>query len=161
MQDAWSLTQRPSYSSYWPLTRTAITAATERLSLSHCLRTTGLPCRIAWADWDTRYASTCQRHELHIRGVLVHRGFLLQAAAPSQSTCNKAVCPAQLLPSRCREARRQLNTAILAQGKAAVSAAAVAEAPRVNLVPKPVTSVLNDLAPFLQLPSLGKQSLRC
>ena len=60
------------------------------------------------------------------------------------------------VPSRPRAARTKRSHGAVADSSVAVGAAAVAEAPRVNLVPKPVTSVLHDLTRFHGLPSLGK-----
>ncbi|KAL3133370.1 hypothetical protein ABBQ38_007241 [Trebouxia sp. C0009 RCD-2024] len=58
------------------------------------------------------------------------------------------------VPSRPAAARVNRSCRALADG-AAVHAAAVAERPRVDLVPKPVTSVLQDLTRFHGLPSLS------
>ena len=60
------------------------------------------------------------------------------------------------VPSRLRATRAKRYQAAVADSRAAVGAAAVAEAPRVDLVPKPVTSVLHDLTRFHGLPSLGR-----
>lgn len=49
----------------------------------------------------------------------------------------------------------QQQSVTLASQNSAVKAAAVIAAPSTDLVPKPVTSVLHDLAPFKGLPSLG------
>lgn len=57
-----------------------------------------------------------------------------------------------------RAARIKRSSGARAESGATVKAAAVAEPPRVDLVPKPVTSVLHDLTRFHGLPSLGKQS---
>lgn len=60
------------------------------------------------------------------------------------------------VPSWPRAARLKKPCKTLADAGAIVNAAAVAEAPRVDLIPKPVTSVLQDLSRFHGLPSLGE-----
>ena len=59
------------------------------------------------------------------------------------------------VPTKPRAIRAKRSYRAVADSRAAVGAAAVAEAPRVDLVPKPVTSVLHDLTRFHGLPSLG------
>lgn len=57
------------------------------------------------------------------------------------------------VPRRQHKAAKRCSLIVARQESA--KAAAVATAPSTNLVPKPVTSVLSDLAPFKGLPSLG------
>lgn len=54
-----------------------------------------------------------------------------------------------------RQTRRQQKSLVLAVSQPAAKSAAVASAPTVDMVPKPMTSVLQDLTSFKGLPSLG------
>ena len=62
-----------------------------------------------------------------------------------------------VLPARQQKAFKRNNLIV---AKHSAQAAAVAT-PSTDLIPKPVTSVLNDLTPFKGLPSVGEAHASC
>ena len=70
----------------------------------------------------------------------------MQVTASSGRLDAPHASPALFKPARCQ--RRKL-------AKTVAMSKPVADAPTVNTVPKPITSVLQDLTPFEGLPSLG------